>query len=232
MIDAIEVHPDHLRVAVAGAPPLLVELVELGLRSAGVGSVVSKGRGHRSPRRVAYIHGRETNYWRPERMPSIPSGSSDETGVRVNAICQRMAAVATCKSDFSHGRQQAIADRDHGRRLDRLLEPSATGSSPLRHERAVTQFSDRHSSEEQLVACQIPDVLSKVRPPSSAQRGAEHAGVDNQPHDRIAAANASSSSSDRSSISNASAEVSTGAATNCSVVRSGGNSALPCGAPP
>jgi hypothetical protein len=43
MIDTIEVHPDHLRVAVMGAPPLRVELAEVGLRDPGMGSVVSKG---------------------------------------------------------------------------------------------------------------------------------------------------------------------------------------------
>ena len=43
MVDAVEVHPDHLRVAIAGAPPLRVTLAEVGLREPGMGSSVSKG---------------------------------------------------------------------------------------------------------------------------------------------------------------------------------------------
>lgn len=43
MVDSVEVHPDHLRVAIAGAPPLRVTLAEVGLREPGMGSSVSKG---------------------------------------------------------------------------------------------------------------------------------------------------------------------------------------------
>jgi len=43
LVEQVEVHPDHLRVAIAGAPPLRVEMAEVGLRDPGMGSVVSKG---------------------------------------------------------------------------------------------------------------------------------------------------------------------------------------------
>ena len=62
-----------------------------------------------------------------------------------------------------------------------------------------------------------------------AERRAEDTRVDDQPHDVTAAANASSSSSVRPSISKASTESRTGAASNSSDVRSRGNKLVPCG---
>jgi len=45
LLDAVYVHPDHLRVVACGAPPLKVELTEVGLRPpAGMGLCVSEGR--------------------------------------------------------------------------------------------------------------------------------------------------------------------------------------------
>jgi len=44
LLDAVYVHPDHLRVVACGAPPLKVELAEVGLRPpAGMGLCVSEG---------------------------------------------------------------------------------------------------------------------------------------------------------------------------------------------
>ncbi|MBI4934067.1 MAG: recombinase family protein [Actinobacteria bacterium] len=51
IVEAVVVHPDHLRVTIHGAPPILVTLAEVGLRevqrppleAAGTGIVVSKG---------------------------------------------------------------------------------------------------------------------------------------------------------------------------------------------
>jgi len=44
LLDAIYIHPDHLRVVACGAPPLKVELTEVGLRpKAGMGTLVSEG---------------------------------------------------------------------------------------------------------------------------------------------------------------------------------------------
>jgi len=62
-----------------------------------------------------------------------------------------------------------------------------------------------------------------------AERRAGDTRVDDQPHDVTAAANASSSSSVRPSISKASTESRTGAASNSSDVRSRGNKLVPCG---
>ncbi len=45
MLDAIYIYPDHLRVVPVGAPPLRVELAEVGLRvPVGMGPLVSEGR--------------------------------------------------------------------------------------------------------------------------------------------------------------------------------------------
>jgi site-specific DNA recombinase len=44
LVDAVYVYPDHLRVVACGAPPLKVELTEVGLRPpAGMGTFVSEG---------------------------------------------------------------------------------------------------------------------------------------------------------------------------------------------
>ena len=64
--------------------------------------------------------------------------------------------------------------------------------------------------------------------PSLTQGGAEYAGVDNEPHDSSAAAKASSSSSDRSSISRASTDSNTGALSSSSEVMARGNKVSPC----
>ena len=45
LLDAVYVHPDHVRVAACRAPPLKVEITEVGLcPKAGVGTFVSDGR--------------------------------------------------------------------------------------------------------------------------------------------------------------------------------------------
>ncbi len=44
LVDAVYVYPDHLPVVACGAPPLKVELTEVGLRPpAGMGTFVSEG---------------------------------------------------------------------------------------------------------------------------------------------------------------------------------------------
>ena len=55
LVDAVYVYPDHLRVVACGAPPLKVELAEVGLRPpAGMGLCVSEGRPART----------HTGHWR------------------------------------------------------------------------------------------------------------------------------------------------------------------------
>ena len=43
LVEAVSMFPDHLEVKVGGAPPLLVELGEVGLRDPGTRSSVSEG---------------------------------------------------------------------------------------------------------------------------------------------------------------------------------------------
>ena len=43
LVETVTIYADHLEVTLTGAPPILVELDEVGLRSPGTGSVVSKG---------------------------------------------------------------------------------------------------------------------------------------------------------------------------------------------
>jgi hypothetical protein len=95
--------------------------------------------------------------------------------------------------------------------------------------RAVSQFSDGGSGEKDLIAGEQFNLMLEVGTASPTERGAEHAGVDNESHDRSAEANASSSSIVRSSITRRSADGSTGAAASSSSVRSRSNNVLPCG---
>jgi len=44
LIETVTIFADRLEVTVAGAPPLLVTLDEVGLRSSGTASLVSEGR--------------------------------------------------------------------------------------------------------------------------------------------------------------------------------------------
>jgi site-specific DNA recombinase len=43
LIGAVEIHPDHLKVEVIGAPPILVTLAEVGLKAGGTRTCVSEG---------------------------------------------------------------------------------------------------------------------------------------------------------------------------------------------
>ena len=43
LIEAVIVYPDRLQVAINGAPPLTIDFEEVGLRPAGMRTMVSKG---------------------------------------------------------------------------------------------------------------------------------------------------------------------------------------------
>jgi hypothetical protein len=85
---------------------------------------------------------------------------------------------------------------------------------------AVSKFAERDRGQEDLVSGHEADLRLETRTAVPAERSAEDAGVDDDPHEPSAAAKASSSSSDSSSIKSVSAEARTGAAASCSSVRS------------
>lgn len=122
----------------------------------------------------------------------------------------------------------AFAHGNHGRGIDGLLETDGDGSRPNGDDRAVPEPSDGHRGEDELLTRQAADVMLEIVRATPAQCGAEHAGVDNESQESIASANASSSSSYRSSISRLSSEPRTGAERSCSEVRSRGNRVVPC----
>lgn len=112
-----------------------------------------------------------------------------------------------------------------------MLESSSAWLTPLREQCAVAQLCDGRRCEEDLIPGKKGDLPIELSTSSATQRGAEDTSVDNQPHERSAAANASSSASVRSSISRTSAVASVGAAVNSSADRSRGSNDVPCGTP-
>ena len=136
---------------------------------------------------------------------------------------------STRRSQLCDGSYQCIGDRHNRGFGDRRLDPRAPRRSPLGDDRAITQFSDGHGGEKDLMSLESTDRLVERRLPPTIERGAEHAGINDESHES-AAMNASYSSSVRPSINNASTEASTGAAASCSGVRSRGNKLVPWGA--
>ena len=145
------------------------------------------------------------------------------------AISQRVTNLPRLEPDLGNRRQELVTDRDHRGRLDRLFQSRSSSIAPTGHKRSVAQLGDGGCGEEDLVAGQELDLLVELGAPPAAQRGTEDARVDGKSHGRIAAAKASSSTSVRSSINNASADARAGAAASCSAVKSRGSRAVPCG---
>jgi hypothetical protein len=110
--------------------------------------------------------------------------------------------------------------------LDRLIEAVAARLAPSGHEGAISELAHGDSDQEDLVSGHQADLRLEPGTAATAERRAEHASVDEDPHESSAAAKASSSSSDNSSIRSASIEDSTGAAASCSSVRSLGKGAM------
>lgn len=57
LIEAVTIHADRLEVTVTGAPPLIIQLDEVGLRDPGTGPVVSKDGRHRSQQQSDSVDG-------------------------------------------------------------------------------------------------------------------------------------------------------------------------------
>jgi hypothetical protein len=154
----------------------------------------------------------------------------DPQVVGVGSIMKCVTRSTTGESELGEGREEPIADGNDRGCVDRLIEAVAARFAPSGHEGAVSELAHGDRGQEDLVSGHQADLRLEPRPPATAERRAEHASVDDNPHESSAAAKASSSSSDNSSIRSASIEARTGAAASCSSVRSLGNSAVPCGA--
>ncbi len=106
---------------------------------------------------------------------------------------------------------------------------SSRGAPHSGDDRAVPQFRDSDRGQKQLVTLKRSYMRFERWPSPPTQRSAEHAGIDNQSHDASAAENASSSSSERSSITKSSIDANEGAAASCSALRSRASLVTPRG---
>ena len=147
-----------------------------------------------------------------QRHTDVNRGCCDPQIVGVDRLVEGTPALAARMTKLSDSGQEGVTHRDDGGRGDRLLEPLSALISPASDEGAVAQLGDGDGGEEDLVAGHETNLGFEAGASASADRRAEDAGVDENSHDSSAAAKASSSSSESSSISNASIELSTGAA--------------------
>ncbi len=147
-----------------------------------------------------------------QRCADVKCGGGDPEVVGVDGLVEGVSGNPTGMTEFGNSGEQGVADRHDGRRRDRLLQPTTPLVAPARDEGAVAELGDGNRSEEDLMSRHDPDFGVEADAAARAHRRAEETSVDDDPHDSSAAVNASSSSSDRSSITRASIEASTGAA--------------------
>jgi hypothetical protein len=147
-----------------------------------------------------------------QRRLDVDRGCGDPQIVCVNGFVERVTDEPACVAKLSRCSQQGVADWHNRRRGNGLFQLVAALFSPASDERAVTELCDGDRGNEDLVPSHELHMGLETRAPASADGRAEDAGVDEDPHNSRAAENASSSSSDRSSIRRESIESSTGAA--------------------
>lgn len=70
LIEAVTIHADRHEVTVTGAPPILIELDEVGLRPASTGSAVSEGGRERSQLTTGSPIGIPCRVQEPPRSPT------------------------------------------------------------------------------------------------------------------------------------------------------------------
>lgn len=120
-------------------------------------------REQRQARRVV-----EDAVGREEWGVDVDRTRGDPEVVGVRAVGQRMANQAAGMAHRGSFGQQRVADGHDGRRGDRFFEPVASRLAPFGDERAVAQFADGDSGQEQLVARQrdrtfVSRVLRRAR---------------------------------------------------------------------
>lgn len=192
--------------------------------------VPSLGRGLDSGCELKFRHAVEHTVRSDQHESHVEGTRSDPQVVGVHGIGERVANASAREPKFGKCGEEAIADRDHRRGFDGLLESTTAQLAPPCDQRAVAQLSDGRCSEEELIPSERGHLSIELGTSAATQRSAEDAGVDDQPHGRRAAANASSSRSVSSSISRASVVASVGAAANWSADSSRGSKDVPCGA--
>lgn len=142
---------------------------------------------------------------------------------------ERVSHLPASMTQLGNTSKQRVGHGDDCRCCDGFFEALAALLAPLCDQCSVSQFANRCGCEEELVASHEADERLESSPPPGTERGAEHAGVDNDSHVLMAAANASSSSSVKPSMRRASNDSRTGASESSSVVRSRASNDVPCG---
>ena len=145
--------------------------------------------------------------WRPD----VDRRGRDPQVVGMAAVGERVSIASAREAQLRGGRQQTVTHRNDRRCSDPLFESAPSLRSPPGHERSVSEFTDRDGGEEDLVAGHQLHLGDETLTAKLAEGSAEDAGVDDDPHEPIAAANASSSISDSSSMTRMSIDASTGA---------------------
>lgn len=125
---------------------------------------------------------------------------------------ERMTGISAGESQLGRNREQRVRDGYDGDGLDRFLEAFAPSVAPAGDERAISELAHGDGCQEDLVPRHLGDPRLEPLSATPAERGAEDAGVYDDPQESRAVANASSSSSDSSSIRSVSMDVRTGAA--------------------
>lgn len=143
----------------------------------------------------------------------------------MTSFMERVTHPPASMTQFGNSGEQRVGHGEHCCCGDGFFEALAALLAPLCDQCSVSQFADCCGCEEELVAC--PEADERLE--SCSASGAEHAGVDDDSHALMAAANASSSSSVKPSMRRASNDSRTGASESSSVVRSRASSDVPCG---
>src|SRR5690606_22827902 len=107
-------------------------------------------------------------------------GDPQVTGVA--AVVERVTSEPARVAKVCDGAEQAVADRNHGGRLDGRLESLAARLTPLCDERAVAELAHGYCGQEDLKPGHQRDMRFQTGASATAQRSAEDAGVDDDPH--------------------------------------------------
>lgn len=101
----------------------------------------------------------------------------------MHRVRERMPDRAALEPKPGNGAQEGVAHLDHVRSLDGPLQPARSIATPTSEKRPVAQFGDRLCSQVQLVSREPSNQRFELGPTLPTQRGAEDAGIDQQPHD-------------------------------------------------
>lgn len=121
----------------------------------------------------------------------VDGGRGDPQVCVMGTVRKGMTDCSASEPQRGDGVQDIVGDREHGRGSDRRLEPRTALLGPPGDEGAVAKLGDGLDGEEELVTDEPGNQGLQVRSAAAGERGAEHAGVDQEPHSASAARNRS-----------------------------------------